>query len=72
MEGAELRSPREPWISAFSEEDLAARKEMVHKIIALFVEAGYTYDQAYMTLEAVNDTLLFSSRYVSIPFVPKD
>jgi len=62
-----LKSPREPWIPAVSDEDREARKEMVQKIINLFVEAGYTYDQAYMTLEAVNDKLLFSSRFVSLP-----
>ncbi|MEV2696317.1 hypothetical protein ABNC92_03380 [Paenibacillus larvae] len=65
-EMAILKNPREPRIPARNEEDKKACEEMVLTIMNMFEAAGYTYDQAYLTLEAVNDSLLFSSRFVSV------
>ncbi|MDT2237670.1 hypothetical protein P7H19_17255 [Paenibacillus larvae] len=42
------------------------------KIMNMFEAAGYTYDQAYLTLEAINDSLLFSSRFVSVRNRPEE
>lgn len=64
-EMAILKNPREPRIPARNEEDKKARENM-------FEAAGYTYDQAYLTLEAINDSLLFSSWFVSVRNRPEE
>jgi hypothetical protein len=64
--GAKLRSPQEPHIFGYNDQDVATRKEMVNRIIKIFSEAGLTYDEAYITLEAVNDFLQYQSRFVCL------
>lgn len=66
MEKANLINPNKPRVFGESDEDVAARKEMVDKIITIFSESGLSYDQAYYTLEAVNETLMYQSRFVQI------
>ncbi|MDT2237470.1 hypothetical protein P7H19_15985 [Paenibacillus larvae] len=65
-EMAILKNPREPRIPARAMRKIKKAREN------MFEAAGYTYDQAYLTLEAINDSLLFSSRFVSVRNRPEE